>query len=357
MKRFCDWEHSTSILSGVKHPRCDAVQSRTNRKTKRHDRDHDVFIHSSTLACLLSGCIPCLYKVFPGGKDEASSKLSQYKQVDSLFGDGALYPANQRPELCPRSRANGISAGVPESEQQLSLASAAYNGYHGLYFLTPDISAGASAAVHTIDENQTPFGSSTVLTVGDGDFSFSLSIAEHIEATLGRQECSRLTATSHESKHSVLKTYHFAAPKTLQRLQNLGVRVLHDVDATDLASEKRLRNPNTQIEGQSGYMRYSSSCAEPQPQCSTTSPLQYDRVIWNFPCVSIDAGADGQTSELEHNQQLLRLFFQNVLPLLRPKTGEVHVTHKTVEPFSWWGIKALAAESGFYCAYTIVFDR
>eukprot|EP01032_Pedospumella_encystans_P009510 gene9510-11187_t len=83
----------------------------------------------------------------------------------------------------------------------------------------------------------------------------------------------------------------------------------------------------------------------------------FDVVIWNFPCLSLPAGADGQAKELEANRELLTLFFKNVHAFLRKGTGEVHISHKTVEPFSWWGIKQLAKDSGFDFAYAVIFDR
>eukprot|EP01034_Spumella_vulgaris_P007640 gene7640-9737_t len=82
----------------------------------------------------------------------------------------------------------------------------------------------------------------------------------------------------------------------------------------------------------------------------------FDVVIWNFPCSSLPAGADGQAKELEANRELLTLFFKNVHAFLRKGTGEVHISHKTVEPFSWWGIKQLAKDSGFDFAYAVIFD-
>ena len=33
------------------------------------------------------------------------------------------------------------------------------------------------------------------------------------------------------------------------------------------------------------------------------------------------------------------------------------MTHKTIEPFSWWDVPALAAEAGFALARRVVFDR
>ena len=47
-----------------------------------------LYVHKATLACAFSesGCVACLYKLSPNGK----------------FGDMS-FPANIRPELCPRA--------------------------------------------------------------------------------------------------------------------------------------------------------------------------------------------------------------------------------------------------------------
>ena len=89
----------------------------------------------------------------------------------------------------------------------------------------------------------------------------------------------------------------------------------------------------------------------------------FDRIIWNFPCVRALYGADGQVTELEDNKRLLKLFFSNCEYLIKKPTdgvefpGEVHIVHKTVEPFSWWDIVGIASDAGFYCRGTVVFDK
>mmetsp|Transcript_1192 Transcript_1192/g.2627 ORF Transcript_1192/g.2627 Transcript_1192/m.2627 type:complete len:160 (+) Transcript_1192:1-480(+) len=37
--------------------------------------------------------------------------------------------------------------------------------------------------------------------------------------------------------------------------------------------------------------------------------------------------------------------------------SEVHLTHKTVEPFCWWGLQTLGAGAGYLCAYRVCFDK
>lgn len=200
----------------------------------------------------------------------------QYKLCPS--GEGL--PPNQRPEMCPRS--------------------AKTHPYHGLY------------------------QSGAILCLGDGDFSFSLSLAR------GLSDRSGLLASSHESHESVLSTYNKSTDILGELHSLLPGRVLHGVDATSLSSTPAL-------EAQRG---------------------RWDLLVWNFPCVGSSAGpaADGQVQEIDRNKRLLLDFFSNARAFLSA-AGEIHVTHKTFEPFSWWGIVELAEQSGLEFLGSFVFDR
>jgi 25S rRNA (uracil2634-N3)-methyltransferase len=231
--------------------------------------EQSLLVHEATLDCAVRRrCVPCLYKLFPQGREGL--------------------PPNQRPEQCPRSCTSGAGG-----------------EYRGLY----------SHGVR-------------VLTVGDGDFSFSLSLARGNKTNYKEEKKGfSLVATSHESKESVLETYKWSAA-ILEELRTLGATVLHSIDATCLSKESAL-------DGQ-----------------------LFDFVLWNFPCIcaSYSRAADGQTQELEANKELLRKFFCTVQGVLSPG-GQVHVTHKSIEPFSWWGIEQLGKEAGLEFCGSVVFDR
>ena len=227
-----------------------------------------LYIHRDTLHCATTECIPCFYKIFPSG-----------------FCCTLKLPPNLRPECCPRS-----------SPEVFSCPSF-YKPNHNL------------------------------LTVGDGDFSFSLSIARSLEQHSDLN--GTFVATSHESLEQLNETYNSVGVKEILRnLHDCGVFVAHGVDATDFES---------------------------------TAPFlklaYFDFIIWNFPCVRAEKGADGQASEIEINKNLLRSFFINAHKYLKNGTGRIHITHKTIEPFSWWGIIELAEECEFRYCYSIVFDR
>lgn len=249
----------------------------------------DLFVSRSTLNCAKSQCIPCLYKILPSGllplKRKEKKKRKHSEETTIASSEVLKLPPNQRPENCHRAK-------NPQ--------------YYGLY---------------TRDQ--------AILTLGDGDLSFSLSLAKEFRkqrSSVIACSSSGLTASTYEKKDTLLKTY----PDIGQRFTELEEKggVFYDgVDATNLALSSSLVG------------------------------RQFDVIVWNFPCVRIENGLDGQVSELDMNKQLLQRFFANVKPFLTTGTGEVHLTHKTIEPFSWWGIENIAVENGFRKVLSICFDK
>ncbi|ONK75936.1 uncharacterized protein A4U43_C03F22130 [Asparagus officinalis] len=73
-----------------------------------------------------------------------------------------------------------------------------------------------------------------ILIVGDGDFSFSLSLAYAFGSAFN------IVATSKDSYVSVLKKYK-RAKSNLQCLKELGATILHGVDATKMKYHTELR--------------------------------------------------------------------------------------------------------------------
>ncbi|ETI39731.1 hypothetical protein L914_14152 [Phytophthora nicotianae] len=234
---------------------------------------HLLHVHRDTLRCALTRCIACCYKIV-------------------LHNRPGLLP-NVRPEMCPR-----MTPKVKNDDDQ-KMSAEADNYSIGLY---------DAAQVKRI------------LTVGDGNFSYSLALAR----ALGPDSGVQLVTTSHESKKTVLETYP-DGEKILDELNAMPhVTVQHEVDATDAEQMKTLG--------------------------------QFDRVIWNFPCVRAPRGEDGQNQEMETNKKLLSDFFAHVAQILTP-TGEVHVTHKTKKPFGQWGIENIAKTNKLRHQQSVVFDR
>ena len=218
------------------------------------DRAERICCHIETYECVMRyNCIPCVYKLFPN--------------VRALI----KAPPNQRPEMCKRAREGTSTTCSSSSSKRTNL---------GLY------TAGDS-----------------ILTVGDGDFSFSLSLSRHLRAV-------DLVATSYESLLSLKKTYR-GISDTLNELSSSCKKVLHCVDGCNLPNHDFFKK-------------------------NTTFRNYFDYIVWNFPCIGIPAGQDGQASEIEENKRMLAKFFHTCGSLLRnSKKSEVHITHKTLEPFSW----------------------
>lgn len=215
-----------------------------------------LFVHRDTFDCAIKHhCIPCLYKIF--------------------ITSNAL-PPNVRPENCPRSSSRKYVC-------------------HELYSRVKSI-----------------------LTLGDGDFSFSLSIRRGLSTT----DDISMTCTSFEAKDTILCVYPNAM-QIINELVNQDCEVIHNVDATTF---------------------------------SNISPTQFDLIIWNFPCIAHVEGADAQVSEIDQNRTMLTQFFTKAQSYMSD-LSEIHITHKTLEPFSWWRIVDLAVECGLAYRGSYVFDK
>ncbi|KAM0867131.1 hypothetical protein ACQ4PT_042192 [Festuca glaucescens] len=145
----------------------------------------------------------------------------------------------------------------------------------------------------------------SILVVGDGDMSFSLALA----AAFGSGE--NLVATSLDS-YDTLTSKYGKAESNVTELERLGATVFHGVDAKMMKRHPCLK------------MR------------------RFDRIVFNFPHAGF-IGHEEQDHMIKAHQLLVRRFFRNASHLLRPD-GEIHVSHKTGQPYDRWKIEELASE-------------
>ncbi|BAT88450.1 hypothetical protein VIGAN_05194800 [Vigna angularis var. angularis] len=150
-----------------------------------------------------------------------------------------------------------------------------------------------------------------ILLVGEGDFSFSLSLAKSFGSA------ANIVASSLNPYDNVTKMYK-QAKSNLEELHKLGAFLLHGVDATKMKLHPDLK------------MR------------------RFDRVIFNFPHAGFH-GREDSSSMIEMHKALVHGFFNNASRMLRAN-GEIHISHKTTEPFSYWDIENLAAQ----CFLTLI---
>lgn len=234
--------------------------------------DH-LYASQVTFDCAMNkSCVPCAYKI--GCFDVA---------LDKEFCKAT---PNQRPEQCPRSRRNGET-----------------DNYDGVMGFSPGMS---------------------ILTVGDGDFSFSLGLARKLLQKHPKENGKKtfLVATSYESESTLRKVYP-DFDKTLVEMQELGVHVAYNVDATRILETLSLTGKAS----------------------SKNLKRRFHRICWNFPCTAIASGQDGQNKAMEENKDLVRNFVESSRSVLTNKgDGELYVCHKTKPPYNQWNLEEVALQ-------------
>ncbi|XP_039000590.1 heavy metal-associated isoprenylated plant protein 41-like [Hibiscus syriacus] len=146
-----------------------------------------------------------------------------------------------------------------------------------------------------------------ILLVGEGDFSFSLSLANAFASA------SNICATSLDS-YDDLKKYKNAA-SNLEKLSRLGATLLHRVNVATMKLHPVLAN------------------------------RKFDRIIFNFPHAGFKGKEDNPDMiGYRKHRDLVQHFFWNARRMLRVD-GEIHVNHKTGPPYCLWNLKELADAS------------
>ena len=244
--------------------------SEHNTETFPHRKISSLYTSVTTLQCALGllspsskPCVPCAYKI-------ATFDVA----LDTKFNQVVR---NARPEMCPRSKL--------------------IRGIEGTYGYQKNMS---------------------ILTIGDGDFTFSLALARLL---LGNRQddISRLciVATSYESKSTLKRVYPNIDDTIAELEKNKQVRIEYEVDATNLSETLSPESRN----------------------------MKFHRIVWNFPCTAETNGQDGQNNEMERNKLLIQNFVRNSIDFLKTNTSEIQMIHKTKPPYDQWNIEELALQN------------
>ncbi|XVE50913.1 hypothetical protein DITRI_Ditri01bG0201600 [Diplodiscus trichospermus] len=156
-----------------------------------------------------------------------------------------------------------------------------------------------------------------MLLVGEGDFSFSASLA------VAFGSAANMVATSLDSSGFLFRNYK-KAMSNIHELKSRGCTVLHGVDATKMANYCFLGG------------------------------IKFDRVIYNFPHAGFFPGEPSE-SHRRRNQLLLSLFFKNAKEMIH-ENGEIHVTHKCNGFFLSWNLRGLASAVGLELIQELPFN-
>jgi len=143
-----------------------------------------------------------------------------------------------------------------------------------------------------------------ILTIGDGDFSFSLALSKLINPV-------QITATIYDSEETLNNKYQ--THKLLQ-LKRAGVQVLTDFDVTDKSTWQGVKTD------------------------------EYDLVIFQFPLVPAFASAKKFRNSLSVNtlnRALLRAYLRNCFDCFLNTNGAklAYITSKDVKPYIEWNIE------------------
>ncbi|KAL8033324.1 hypothetical protein ABFX02_13G153200 [Erythranthe guttata] len=157
-----------------------------------------------------------------------------------------------------------------------------------------------------------------ILVVGDGDFSFSASLAVAFGCA------SNMIATSLDSKNFLEENYG-NAKSNIEELRSRGCKVIHGVDATEMANHRSLGH------------------------------LNFDRIVYNFPYAGLFKHLSRE-SQLQRHRTLASLFLKNAKEMIN-EDGEIHISHKTNGFHEEWKLVSIASSHGLRLIEAVKFDR
>ncbi|XP_010493750.1 PREDICTED: uncharacterized protein At4g26485-like [Camelina sativa] len=148
------------------------------------------------------------------------------------------------------------------------------------------------------------FSDKQILVVGEGDFSFSLSLAKAFGPAIN------ITATSLDIREELGRNYN-NGKANVEELERLGCTVVRGVSVHSITSDNRL--------------------------------ARYDVILFHFPHAGKHHGVLGG-------------FMESAKEMLKDEDGEIHII-RNICPFNKWDIKALAEEEGLRLIKQMKFDQ
>ncbi|KAL6332777.1 hypothetical protein AAG906_015039 [Vitis piasezkii] len=161
--------------------------------------------------------------------------------------------------------------------------------------------------------------SQRILLVGEGDFSFSLSLAKAFGSG------HNMVATSLDTQESLARKYSNGI-ENVRQLEARSCLVLHGVDATQMSQHFFLRTQ------------------------------RFDRIIYNFPHVGFLYKEDSYC-QIQLNKRLVKGFLKNAKTLLKEETGEIHISHKNGDPYNKWDLVRKAEKNDLVLQDSVPFCK
>ncbi|WOH16258.1 hypothetical protein DCAR_0935808 [Daucus carota subsp. sativus] len=159
--------------------------------------------------------------------------------------------------------------------------------------------------------------SQRILLVGEGNYSFAVSLAKAFRSA------HNIVATSLDSLGDLGKKYSDAVAN-VRELEEMGGLVLSGLDATQMKDHYFL----------------------------TTQ--RFDRIVYNFPHVGFRF-PEANGCQIKMNKDLVKGFLRNAKALLKKDSGEIHVTHKNGDPYDKWDLVKKAQKLGLVLHETMPF--
>ncbi|CAI9756792.1 unnamed protein product [Fraxinus pennsylvanica] len=157
-----------------------------------------------------------------------------------------------------------------------------------------------------------------ILLVGEGDFSFSASLAVAFGSV------PNMIATSLDSVDFLKKNYK-RAMSNIGKLRSRECIVMHGIDATKVASHQLLGG------------------------------MTFDRIIYNFPFAGFFKDL-AREAQLRKHRRLVSLFLKNAKEMIG-ENGEIHITHKINDFHIEWKLESVASSHRLRLIEAVEFDQ